>query len=172
MWGQNKAKSRNTYNPALRTDHPSFTLPPASTPIKTTLEKHTYHNVTIEKSPSQTQLDDYSYRVKMSFPKHPIPPPAIWKQAPKDSLTYKASQKTLIDANTIKHLLKQDTDNLTTWTPNIKLLQNRTPPSFILAPFAPDVAFAPDEVYQFWEPRNEQDTFHKTYYTYYANDTL
>ena len=164
---------KNTYNPALKTNHPSFTLPPPDTPTKTILEKSQrshLHNVTTEKSPSHLQLNDRRYRVKMRFPQHPIPPPIIWKQAPENSLTYEASQKKLIDADTIRDLLKHDNDILTTWTPNITLLSSSTSSLFPRIPFDPDIAFAPDHVYQFWEPRKGEEQF--IYYTYYANETL
>ena len=166
---------RNTYNPALDTNHPSFTLPPPDTPTKTILEKSlTRHNVTTEKSPSHLQLNDSCYRVRMSFPQRPIPPPKIWKQAPKNSITYEYSQKTLIDANDIKYIIRRDTFTLGTWTPNVQYLTDREHTTrhhtFPCIPFDPDIAFASDLVYQFWEPRKEQEQ--PIYYTYYSNETL
>ena len=162
---------RNTYNPSLRTNHPSFTLPPPDTPTKTILEKSlTRHNVTTEKSPTHLQLNDLSYRVKMMLPQHTISPPTIWKQAPENTLTYKVSQYTLIDTETIKQLIKHDKATVTTWTPNINLLRSNSSSSYPLIPFDPDIAFAPDHVYQFWEPAKEQEPH--TYYTYYSNQTL
>ena len=148
--------------------------PSGKTPTKQILINAKKHNVTTTYKPTQQQLTNPLYLVKRDYPTSPITPPAIWKQAPPDSLTYKAAHKTLIDTPHLKHLLKHEQDLLLGLTPNLGLLREGTRgrdfhPPYIPITFDPDIIFAPDPIFQFWEIRDSEQ--YPTYFTYYDDDT-
>ena len=152
--------------------------PSGKTPTKQILDKAKKHNVTTKK-PTQEQLTNPQFLVKRDFPMRPVTPPATWKQAPLDSQTYKFSLLKQIDKDHLKTLLKHERDLILGLTPNMGLLREGTsgrdhgrPYTKLL--FDPDIIFAPDPIFQFWEKREydiptSEQIMH--YYTYYDNDT-
>ena len=148
--------------------------PSGKTPTKQILSKNKQNRVTTKK-PTQQQLTDPQLLVKRDFPSQPVSPPMIWKQAPTDSFTHKFALLPKIQKHELKFLLTNERDLVLSLTPNMGLLREGERgkdfgPPYYTQNFNSDIIFAPEPVFQFWEPGEPGETTFLHYYTYYDDD--
>ena len=168
---------QHTHNPKNPHDTTPKTWKPPSgkTPTKQILSKTKINHRVTTKKPSQQQLSDPHLLVKRNFPEHSVSPPAIWKKAPSNSFTHKFALLPKIQSRELKFLLSNERDLVLSLTPNMGLLREGERGKDFGRPYTPqyfnsDIIFAPEPVFQFWDPVEPGVSQFLHYHTYYDDD--